>query len=171
MFSFPSSSFIYVTSATKMTISYLSIVHFLLLALTVSCQQIGSPEIITAAGSANNSSNTPEDAITEVVFPEDTMTSTEETSLNANVTSNNLIIPGQYIVFYKRKADRPSLATAQQQRLPFRIIRELRKAIAVAGMDDEQYQQMLQDPAVEKVVPVSDWRVAIIDMSRTSFSY
>lgn len=67
----------------------------------------------------------------------------------------DMIIPGQYIVYYKQNVDR----NAAKQRLfssasPFRIIRELRKAVAVAGINSAQYQKLLQDPAVAKVVQV-----------------
>ena len=96
---------------------------------------------------ADNASSAVEDVSIEEPFP-------AAAAPNATL-SDNTIIPGQYIVFYKDKSDRPSFSTAQQQRLPFRIIRELRKAIAVADLDDQQYQQLLEDPAVEKVVPVS----------------
>jgi hypothetical protein len=72
-------------------------------------------------------------------------------------------IPNQYIVFYKKNAD----AAAANERLffspdskvasseDFRVVVELREAIAVAGISDEQYQELLQDTAVEDVIPVS----------------
>lgn len=73
------------------------------------------------------------------------------TAENAEKEDDNDMIPGQYIVFYKKNADR---TFATQQRRPFRIVLELRKAVAVAGISDEQYKELLQDPSVEKVIPV-----------------
>ncbi len=70
-------------------------------------------------------------------------------------------IPGQYIVYYKEDADR----IATNQRLffssgiasseSFHVVHELKKGIAVAGITDEQYQELKQDKSVERVVPVS----------------
>ncbi len=70
-------------------------------------------------------------------------------------------IPGQYIVYYKEDADR----IATNQRLfsssesasseSVRVVYELEKGIVVAGVTDEQHQLLMQDKAVERVVPVS----------------
>lgn len=76
------------------------------------------------------------------------------------------VIPNQYIVFYKKNAD----AAAANERLffspdssvasseDFRVVHELRKGITVAGITDEQYEVLLRDPSVEKVIPVSTSR-------------
>lgn len=75
-------------------------------------------------------------------------------------------VPKQYIVFYKKDADpvitnerlffSPDSSIASSE--DFRVVHEMRKAIAVAGISDEQYQELIQDPSVEKVSPVSPLR-------------
>lgn len=72
-------------------------------------------------------------------------------------------IPNQYIVFYKKDADpgvtserlffsaNSSIASSDD----FRVVQEMREAIAVAGISDEQYEVLRQDPSVENVIPVS----------------
>jgi hypothetical protein len=73
------------------------------------------------------------------------------------------VIPNQYIVYYEKNAD----PVATNERLffssdssvasseDFRVVVEARRAIAIAGITDKQYQELLQDPAVAKVTPVS----------------
>ncbi|GAX29195.1 hypothetical protein FisN_28Lu053 [Fistulifera solaris] len=68
-------------------------------------------------------------------------------------------IPGQYIVFYTPDADR----IATNERLffsntiassdSFQVLQELEQGIAVTGITDEQYQEILQDKSVESVIP------------------
>lgn len=71
-------------------------------------------------------------------------------------------IPGQYIVYYKDNVD----PTAANERLfssesavasseSFHIVLELKNAIAVAGINDEQYQVLKEDEAVKKIIQVS----------------
>ncbi|GAX29196.1 hypothetical protein FisN_28Lh025 [Fistulifera solaris] len=79
-------------------------------------------------------------------------------------------IPGQYIVYYKEDADR----IATNQRLfsssesasseSVRVVYELEKGIVVAGVTDEQHQLLMQDKAVERVVP--DFYVTIDAVQR-----
>lgn len=79
-----------------------------------------------------------------------------------DAVNKDTIIPEQYILYYKEDADR----IATNQRLffssgiassseSFRVVHELKKGIAVAGITDEQYQELIKDKAVEKVIPVS----------------
>lgn len=72
------------------------------------------------------------------------------------------VVPNQYIVFYAKDAD----IVATKERLffspnssiassdDFYVLHEMRKAIAVAGISKEQYQELIQDPSVETVIPV-----------------
>ena len=75
---------------------------------------------------------------------------------------DDAIIPGQYIVFYAKNTDR----IATNERLffsssisslddSFQVVHALEDGIAVAGITDEQYQELLLDESVEKVIPVS----------------
>jgi hypothetical protein len=73
------------------------------------------------------------------------------------------LIPGQYIVYYNEDADR----TATNERLffssestvassdSFRVVRELQRAIAVAGINEEQVEVLKEDKGVKKVIQVS----------------
>lgn len=75
-------------------------------------------------------------------------------------------IPSQYIVFYKKDADpvasserlffsaNSSIASSED----FRVVQEMSEAIAVAGISDEQYEMLREDPSVENVIPVSATR-------------
>lgn len=80
-----------------------------------------------------------------------------------NSTAANAIIPNQYIVFYTKDADREatnerlffSTNSAIASSDSFSIVHEMDKAIAVTGITtEEQYQALVQDPFVEKVIPV-----------------
>ena len=84
-------------------------------------------------------------------------------AIDDNSTAAN-IIPHQYIVFYTQNANREetnerlffssnsTIASSDS----FSIVHEMEKAIAVTGITtEEQYQSLLQDPSVQKVIPVS----------------
>ncbi|GAX26484.1 hypothetical protein FisN_23Lh009 [Fistulifera solaris] len=70
------------------------------------------------------------------------------------------MIPGQYIVYYNEDADR----IATNERLffssestvassdSFRVVRELQRAIAVAGISEEQVEVLTEDKGVKKVI-------------------
>lgn len=77
-------------------------------------------------------------------------------------TDDNAIIPGQYIVFYAKNTDRIETnerlffsSSIESLDDSFQIVQELEDGVAVAGITDEQYQDLLQDESVEKVIPVS----------------
>lgn len=72
-------------------------------------------------------------------------------------------IPGQFIVYYKDDAEEsatnkrlffsPESTVASSE--SFHVVRELRKGIAVAGINDEQVQTLKKDKSVKKIIPVS----------------
>lgn len=78
------------------------------------------------------------------------------------------VIPNQYIVYYNKNADRaatnerlffsPTSSVASSE--SFRVLHQMHKAIVVAGINEEQVQELLKDPSVLKIVPVSDRSLA-----------
>jgi hypothetical protein len=80
------------------------------------------------------------------------------------------MVPGQYIVYYNEDADR----TATNERLffssestvasseSFRVVRELQKAIAVAGISEELVAALKEDKGVKKVIQVSARRLTCV---------
>lgn len=72
------------------------------------------------------------------------------------------VIPNQYIVYYKKNTDRvatnkrlfysPTSSIASSN--AFSVVHQMKKAVAVKGINEEQYQQLLQDPSVDRIIPV-----------------
>lgn len=89
--------------------------------------------------------------------------STASKFVRSQASENVQLIPGQYIVYYADDADRTSTnerlfssTSAVASSESFQVVRELKSAIAVAGISDEQYQILKDDKTVKKVIQVSE---------------
>lgn len=99
--------------------------------------------------------------------------------VQAQTLNDAKVIPGQYIVYYNDDAERSSTierlffssTSAVASSESFRVVHELNRAIAVAGISEEQYEALKQDKSVQKIIPVSTRQCCSFVRSKLSDMY